>query len=40
MYAVVTPALMTGAFADRFHFKPYLIFIALWLAPPLHTCLA
>ena len=32
MFAVITPALMTGAFADRFRFKPYLIFIAVWLA--------
>ena len=28
---MITPALMTGAFADRFRFKPYLIFIVLWL---------
>ncbi|CAJ1370909.1 unnamed protein product [Effrenium voratum] len=38
MYAVVTPALMTGAFADRFHFKPYLIFIALWLVVVYAPC--
>lgn len=31
MFAVITPALMTGAFADRFRFKPYLIFIVVWL---------
>mmetsp|Transcript_26174 Transcript_26174/g.60610 ORF Transcript_26174/g.60610 Transcript_26174/m.60610 type:complete len:458 (+) Transcript_26174:72-1445(+) len=31
MFAVITPALMTGAFADRFRFKPYLIFLSLWL---------
>ena len=31
MFAVITPALMTGAFADRLRFKPYLIFIALWI---------
>jgi len=31
MFAVITPALMTGAFADRFRFKPYLLFIAIWL---------
>ena len=31
MFAVITPALMTGAFADRFRVKPYLIFIVLWL---------
>merc|ERR1719359_1235444 len=31
MFAVITPALMTGAFADRFRFKPYLMFSAIWL---------
>jgi len=31
MFCVITPALMTGCFADRFRFKPYLIFIVLWL---------
>ena len=31
MFAVITPALMTGAFADRLRFLPYLVFIALWL---------
>jgi len=31
MFAVITPALMTGCFADRFRFKPYLIFIVCWL---------
>merc|ERR1719305_992636 len=31
MFAVITPALMTGAFADRLRFKPYLIFIGLWI---------
>eukprot|EP00490_Sorites_sp_Unknown_P012901 CAMPEP_0114674994 /NCGR_PEP_ID=MMETSP0191-20121206/47230_1 /TAXON_ID=126664 /ORGANISM="Sorites sp." /LENGTH=433 /DNA_ID=CAMNT_0001943425 /DNA_START=32 /DNA_END=1333 /DNA_ORIENTATION=- len=31
MFAVITPALMTGAFADRFRFKPYIIFLAVWL---------
>jgi len=31
MFAVITPALMTGAFADRFRFKPYLVFICAWL---------
>jgi len=31
MFAVFTPSLMTGAFADRFRFKPYLLFISLWL---------
>eukprot|EP00913_Durusdinium_trenchii_P013251 g12438.t1 len=36
MFAVITPALMTGAFADRFRFKPYLIFIVLVYAPWCH----
>lgn len=31
MFAVITPALMTGAFAERFRFKAYVIFIGLWL---------
>jgi len=31
MFCVITPALMTGCFADRFRFKAYLIFIVLWL---------
>jgi Amt family ammonium transporter len=31
MFAVITPALMTGAFADRLRFGPYLIFIAIWI---------
>ena len=31
MFAVITPALMTGAFADRVRFGPYLVFIVLWL---------
>lgn len=30
MFAVITPALITGAFAERFKFKTYLIFILLW----------
>lgn len=30
MFAVITPALITGAFADRVSFKSYLIFLALW----------
>jgi Amt family ammonium transporter len=30
-FAVITPALITGATADRFKFKAYAIFIALWL---------
>jgi len=31
MFAVITPALMTGAFADRMRFGPYLVFIFLWV---------
>ena len=31
MFAVITPALMTGAFADRVMFRPYLLFILLWI---------
>ena len=30
MFAVITPALITGAFADRMTFKSYLIFLSLW----------
>jgi Amt family ammonium transporter len=30
MFAVITPALMTGAFLDRIHFGPYITFICLW----------
>ncbi|MFC5384947.1 ammonium transporter [Aquamicrobium segne] len=30
MFAIITPALMTGAFVGRIRFGPYLIFIALW----------
>ncbi len=30
MFAVITPALITGAFAERFKFKTYLIFLILW----------
>jgi len=30
MFAVITPALITGAFAERFKFKAYLIFLVLW----------
>ncbi|CEO37649.1 Ammonium transporter NrgA [Photobacterium kishitanii] len=30
MFAVITPALMTGAFACRFRFGPYLKFLVLW----------
>ncbi len=30
MFAVITPALMTGAFAERMKFKTFLVFIVLW----------
>ena len=31
MFAVITPALITGAFAERIKFAPFLLFSALWL---------
>jgi Amt family ammonium transporter len=31
MFAIITPALITGAFANRMHFKSYLIFLTVWL---------
>ncbi len=31
MFAVLTPALITGAFAERFKFKSFIVFIAVWL---------
>ncbi|MDA8264610.1 MAG: ammonium transporter [Actinomycetota bacterium] len=30
MFAIITPALITGAFADRVHFKSYLKFLVVW----------
>jgi len=30
LFAVICPLLMTGAFAERLKFKPFLIFIVLW----------
>lgn len=30
MFAIITPALITGAFADRVSFKAYMIFLVLW----------
>jgi len=30
-FAIITPALITGASADRFKFKAYAVFIAIWL---------
>lgn len=31
MFAIITPALITGAFANRVRFGPYMIFLTLWL---------
>ena len=31
MFAIITPALITGAFANRVTFKAYFIFLNLWL---------
>jgi Amt family ammonium transporter len=31
MFAQITPALITGAFANRVRFGPYLIFLVCWL---------
>ncbi len=31
MFAIITPALITGSTADRFKFSAYVIFIALWV---------
>ena len=31
MFAIITPALITGAFANRVRFKAYLIFLIAWL---------
>jgi ammonium transporter, Amt family len=31
MFAIITPALITGAFANRVRFAPYLIFLVAWL---------
>lgn len=31
MFAIITPALITGAFAERMKFAGYVMFIALWL---------
>ncbi len=30
MFAIITPALITGAFANRVNFKAYMIFLTLW----------
>ena len=31
MFAIITPALITGAFSNRVRFAPYLIFLVAWL---------
>src|SRR5690349_11026076 len=31
MFAIITPALITGAFANRVTFKAYIVFLTLWL---------
>ncbi len=31
MFAIITPVLMTGAFADRMRFKGFIVFLTLWL---------
>lgn len=31
MFAIITPALITGAFVERFKFSTYLIFLVLWI---------
>jgi len=31
MFAIITPALITGAFANRVRFGPYVIFLVVWL---------
>jgi len=42
MFAIISPALITGAFADRVRFKAYLLFIVFWLilvyCPFVHWC--
>ena len=30
MFAIITPALITGAFAERMKFKAMLLFMVLW----------
>ncbi|NJF25015.1 ammonium transporter [Thermococcus sp. Bubb.Bath] len=31
MFAIITPVLMTGAFADRMRFKAFIVFLTLWM---------
>ena len=32
MFAIITPALITGAFVERFKFSTYLVFITIWVS--------
>ncbi len=32
MFAIITPALISGAVAERIRFKPYCLFLVLWIA--------
>ena len=31
MFAIITPALITGAVVERFKFTTYIVFLVLWL---------
>ena len=31
MFAIITPALITGAFANRIKFTAYLVFLTVWM---------
>jgi Amt family ammonium transporter len=31
MFAIITPALITGAFANRIRFRAYVVFLVMWL---------
>src|SRR5262249_33725468 len=31
MFAIITPALISGALAERIRFKPYLLFLLVWV---------
>jgi Amt family ammonium transporter len=35
MFAVITPALIAGAFAERVKFGAFMLFLLLWSTPPL-----
>ena len=32
MFAIITPALITGAFVERFRFTTYIVFVAIWVS--------